>query len=387
MKERVKFGRLFSRHPEAPAQERGPRRMAASTGPRPSLAPQGDRSKTVAVSWRGAAAFVALLWCESAVSAQPFYAGKQITLIAGSGVGGGYDLLARLTARHLGRLIPGQPTVIVQNMPAAGSLAATNHIYATAPKDGTVIALIQRGMLLAKLSTPSGVRFELEKLNWLGNLASETGMVLAWHTAPHRTAKDLFERELIVGGQTGVDPEITPRLYNALIGTRFKIVTGYNGTAEIALAIERGEVQGIGDWSWASLKKQRRDWLRDKKVTLLMQGALQRDRELPELPSALDFVTSEADRQVMQLFFTQKTVARPVVAPPGLPAERLATLRAAFAALAGDQDFLADAEKSNLDVAPISGEAVDKVVALIAASPAEVTDRFAKIFAAPGQSR
>ena len=208
-------------------------------------------------------------------------------------------------------------------------------------------------MLLAKLSTPSGVRFELEKLNWLGNLASETGMVIAWHTAPHRIAKDLFERELIVGGQTGVDPEITPRLYNALIGTRFKIVTGYNGTAEIALAIERGEVQGIADWSWASLKKQRPDWLRDKKVTLLMQGALQRDRELPELPSALDFVNSEADRKVMELFFTQKTIARPVVAPPG-PSARAARDSAQPRSRRSPpiSEFLADAEKSNLDVAP-----------------------------------
>ena len=227
-----------------------------------------------------AAALVALACSTVPGAAEPsFYAGKQITLIAGSGVGGGYDLLARLAARHLGRLIPGHPTIVVQNMPAAGSLVATNQIYNSAPKDGTVIALIQRGMLLAKLSNPSGVRFELEKLNWLGNLNSETGLVLAWHTAPHRRAQDLFERELIVGGQTGVDPEITPRLYNSLIGTKFKIVTGYNGTAEIALAIERGEVQGIGDWSWASLKKQRPDWLRDKKVTLLIQGALQRDPE------------------------------------------------------------------------------------------------------------
>jgi hypothetical protein len=242
-------------------------------------------------------------------------------------------------------------------------------------------------MLLAKLSNPSGVRFELEKLNWLGNLNSETGLVLAWHTAPHRRAQDLFERELIVGGQTGVDPEITPRLYNSLIGTKFKIVTGYNGTAEIALAIERGEVQGIGDWSWASLKKQRPDWLRDKKVTLLIQGALQRDPDLPDLPSALDFVKSDADRKVMELFFTQKTIARPVIAPPGVPAERLDTLRAAFAALAGDAPFLADAERSNLEVAPIAGEAVDKVVALITATPADVADRFAMVIASPGQSR
>jgi tripartite-type tricarboxylate transporter receptor subunit TctC len=326
-----------------------------------------------------AASLLALLSCAPAPAAE-FYAGKQITFIAGSGVGGGYDLLARLTARHIGRLIPGHPTVIVQNQPAAGSLVAANQIYNTAPKDGTAIALIQRGMLLAKLTNPGAVRFELDKLNWLGNLASETGLVLAWHTAPHRTAKDLFEQELIVGGQTGVDPEITPRLYNALIGTRFKIVTGYNGTAEIALAIERGEVQGIGDWSWASFKKQRPDWIRDKKVILLLQGALQRDPELPDLPSALDFVKSDADRKVMELFFTQKTIARPVIAPPGIPAERRAELRAAFAALATDREFMADAERSGLDVAPVSGEAVDKVITLIAGTPADIADRFAKVF-------
>jgi tripartite-type tricarboxylate transporter receptor subunit TctC len=325
---------------------------------------------------------LAVLWGAAPAPAEPsFYTGKQITLIAGSGVGGGYDLLARLAARHLGRLIPGHPTVIVQNQPAAGSLVATNQIYNTAPKDGTVIALIQRGMLLAKLTNPSAVRFELDKLSWLGNLASETGLVLAWHTAPHRSAKDLFEQELIVGGQTGVDPEISPRLYNSLIGTKFKIVTGYNGTAEIALAIERGEVQGIGDWSWASLKKQRPDWIRDKRVTLLLQGALQRDHELPDLPSALDFAKDDADRKVMELFFTQKTIARPVIAPPGIPPERLAALRAAFAALATDQEFLADADKSGLDVAPIPGDAVDKVITLIASTPAHVADRFAKIFA------
>ena len=245
-----------------------------------------------------AAALIALA-CSTVPGAAdpPFYAGKQITLIAGSGVGGGYDLLARLAARHLGRLIPGHPTIVVQNMPAAGSLVATNQIYNSAPKDGTVIALIQRGMLLAKLSNPSGVRFELEKLNWLGNLNSETGLVLTWHTAPHRRAQDLFEQELIVGGQTGVDPEITPRLYNALIGTKFKIVTGYNGTTEIALAMERGEVQGIGDWSWSSFKVQRPDWLPQKKVHLLLQGALTRDPELPDLPNALDFVKGDTERK------------------------------------------------------------------------------------------
>jgi len=275
----------------------------------------------------------------------------------------------------------------VQNMPAAASLAATNYIYNTAPKDGTVLALIQRGMLLAKWTNPSGVRFELDKLNWIGSLNSETGLVLAWHTASHRTAQDLLEQELIVGGHAGVEPELTPRLYNALLGTRFKIVTGYNGTAEIALAMERGEVSGIGDWSWTSLKKVRPDWLRDRKVRLLMQGGLQRDPELKDLPSALDFVKSDADRRVLELFFTQKTVARPVIAPPGIPLERLAILRAAFAALAKDGDFLADAERSGLEAAPLAGDAVDRIIALIAGTPAELAERLSKAIAAPGHSR
>jgi tripartite-type tricarboxylate transporter receptor subunit TctC len=335
-----------------------------------------------------AAVAVAFVFRAAPASTEPsFYAGKQLTIIAGSAVGGGYDLLTRLMARHLGRHIAGNPAIVVQNMPAAASLAATNYIYNTAPKDGTVVALIQRGMLLAKLTNPSGVRFELEKLNWIGSLNSETGVVLAWHTAPHRTAQDLFEQELIVGGHAGVEPELTPRLYNALLGTKFKIVTGYNGTAEIALAMERGEVSGIGDWSWTSLKKVRPDWLRDKKVRLLMQGALRPDPDLKDLPSALNFVRNDADRRVLELFFTQKTVARPVIAPPGIPPERLAILRAAFAALATDGDFLADAERSGLEAAPLSGEAVDRIIALIAGTPAELAERLTKAIAPPGQSR
>lgn len=326
--------------------------------------------------------------CAANAAAEPsFYTGKQITLIAGSAVGGGYDLLTRLVARHLGRHITGNPSILVQNMPAAASLAATNYIYSTAAKDGTVIALIQRGMLLAKLTNPSGVRFEIDKLNWIGSINSEIGLVVAWHTAPHRSAQDLFERELIVGGHAGVEPELTPRLYNALLGTKFRIVTGYNGTAEIALAMERGEVFGIGDWSWTSLKKVRPDWLRDKKVRLLMQVGLQRDPELKDLPTALDFVRTDADRKVLELFFTQKTVARPVVAPPGVPAERLATLRAAFAALGKDQEFLADAEKSGLEAAPLAGEAVDRVIALIASTPPELAERLAKTIVPASQSR
>ena len=319
------------------------------------------------------------------IAAQNFYAGRQLTLICGAAVGGGYDALARLMARHLGRLIPGNPTVIVQNMPAAGSLVAANQIYNAAPKDGSVISLIQRGMLTSKLINPAQTRFDVARLNWIGSLASEVGVVAAWHTAPHKSAKDLFDKELIVGGHAGVDPELTPRLYNAVLGTKFKIITGYNGTADIALAMERGEVFGIGDWSWSSLKKQRPHWLRDKMITVLMQSGLKNDPELPDLPNALDFAKSDAERKILQLYFTQKTAARPVIAPPGIPAERLAILRTAFGALASDRDFLADAEKSALDVDPMPGEEVDKIVALIASAPADVVERYTKAFAGAGQ--
>jgi tripartite-type tricarboxylate transporter receptor subunit TctC len=323
-----------------------------------------------------------------AARAQPaaagFFAGKQITLICGAAVGGGYDSVARLMARHFGRLIPGNPTVIVQNMPAAGSLAAANLIANTAPRDGLTIALIQRGMLLTRLINPTAVRFDLDKLNWLGSLSSEVGVAFSWYTSKHKTARDLFEKELIVGGHVGVDPELTPRLYNAVLGTKFKIVTGYTGTADIGLAIERGEVEGIGDWSWSSLKKQKPDWIRDGKINMLLQSALHNDPELPDVPNALEFAKSDSDRKVIELFLTQKQVARPIIAPPGLPAARLAVLRAAFAALAGDRAFLADAEQSGLEVDPIAGEAVDKVVALIAATPPAVAERYTRAFAAPG---
>jgi len=319
--------------------------------------------------------------CAPAAAADDFYAGKQITIIVGAGVGGGYDLQARLAARHLGKHIPGKPTFIVQNMPAR--IAAANHMFITAPKDGTTIALLQRGILLSKLIYPTGTRFEIEKFRWLGSLNSETAVTLAWHTAPHKTAQDLFERELIVGGITGVDPETTPKLYNSLIGTKFKVVVGYNGTAEIALAIERGEVQGIADWSWSSVKAVRPNWLRDHKVTLLMQGALHKEPELGNLPSALDYIKNDADRRVLELHFTQKKAARPMIAPPEVPPERVEALRKAFAALANDREFLAEAQTSKIEFDFVPGEEIDKVVALVASTPPNIAERYAKAFGAP----
>jgi tripartite-type tricarboxylate transporter receptor subunit TctC len=186
----------------------------------------------------------ATLWAVTPAAAQSvaeFYTGKQISFIVGASNGGGYDTQARLVARHLSKHIPGNPTIIVQNMPGAGSLAAANYIYNVAAKDGSVIALVMRSMLLIKNWNPVSVRFDLASLNWIGSINSEVAVTAAWHTAPHKSVKDLFEKELIVGGTTGVDPETTPRLFNALLGTRIKIVNGYPGTTEIILAMERGE--------------------------------------------------------------------------------------------------------------------------------------------------
>jgi hypothetical protein len=337
------------------------------------------RAKLASAIGHAIAAAALMLASAPGARADDFFAGKQITFIVGAGVGGGYDLQARLVARHLGKHIPGKPTIVVQNMPAR--IAAGNHMFTAAAKDGTTIALLQRGILLARLIYPSGVRFEIEKFNWLGSLNSETAVTLAWHTAEHKTTKDLFDKELIVGGITGVDPEVTPRLYNSLLGTKFKVVTGYNSTAQIALAIERGEVHGIGDWSWSSIKAVRPNWLADKQVTLLMQGALQKEPELGGLPSALDFVKSDADRKVLELHFTQKTAARPLLAPPEVPAERVAILRKAFKDLAKDPEFLAEADKAKIEIGFVPGEQIDKVVAIIAATPSGIAERYTKAFA------
>jgi tripartite-type tricarboxylate transporter receptor subunit TctC len=327
------------------------------------------------------AGFLGALTPATAQSPAEFYAGRQINMIVGSTPGGGYDTQGRLVAKHLGKHIPGNSTVVVQNMPAAGSLAAANHMFNIAPKDGSAIALIQRGMLLVKNWNPSAVRFELGRFNWLGSINREVALTASWHTAPHRTGRDLFEKELIVGATNGIDPETTPRLLNALIGTKFKVITGYPGVTEVILAMERGEVQGIGDWSISSIKAARPDWIGDKKINVLMQIALQKDPEFADVPFALDFVKNEADRRVMELYLTQKTVARPMIAPPGVPADRVAALRAAFAALAQDKDFLADAQKAKLDVAPVTAAEVDQVIALITAASPETAERLGKAIA------
>jgi len=301
-----------------------------------------------------------------------FYTGKTITVIVGADSGGGYDAQGRLMARHIGRFIPGNPTAIVQNMPGAGSLTAANQLYNVSPKDGTVMGLLQRGVFSAKFTNPQGVRFDLTKFNWVGNLSAETGVVIAWANSPFKTIEDVMKQEMLVGG-TGphIDTETSPRMMNALIGTKFKIISGYPGTTDAVLAMERGEVQGMGDWSWSNVKTRKPDYLRDGKVRVLMQMSTQKEPDLPNVPLAMDFVKTPEQRELMTLFLAQKSAARPVVAPPGIPADRVKAIRAAFDKMIVDADFLKDATQAKLDIDPAPAAAIERVIEIFAKTSEE----------------
>ena len=308
-----------------------------------------------------------------------FYAGKRINIVVGSDVGGGYDTHARVMSRHLGSYLAGKPNIIVQNMPGAGSIIATNYLANLAPKDGTYIGLIQRTMLNEKLARFDGVQFDPMELNWIGNLTTETGMVVSWHNHPVKRAEDLFTHELIVGGAgSAADTEATPRLLNAVIGTKFRIVSGYRGNSNILLALENGEIGGLGDWAWPNIKTRRPDFLRDRKINLIMQLGFDKLTDAPaDIPLVMDFAKSDDDRKVLQLYFAQKQVARPVVAPPGVRDAQLKELRSAFNAMVQNKDTIADAVRSGVEISATSSEDVGKVMALIAATQPHIADRLA----------
>jgi tripartite-type tricarboxylate transporter receptor subunit TctC len=338
--------------------------------------------------WRTAAVAVVALSVGAATTAtaEPvadFYSGKKITVIVGSDAGGGYDTIARLMSRHLGRFIPGNPALVVQNMPGAGSFVATNNLYNLAPKDGTAIGLVQRTILSANATHQNGARFDVRKFNWIGNLANEISLFLSWHTAPVKTASDMFTKEFIMGGGGPTsDSEVQARMLNALIGTKIKIVSGYPGQAQILLAMERGEIQGMGGWGYTNLQMHI-DLLKEKKINLLLQGALERIPQLPDLPTPFEFAKREDDRKVLALFYSQQTVGRPVLAPPDVPADRLSALRTAFMQMAADSQFQQDAKKTHIDADPTPHESIEKVVETISSTPPKIVERFAKLNAPP----
>ncbi len=287
-------------------------------------------------------------------SVADFYKGKDIKIIVSSGAGGGYDAYARLVAKHLGKHIPGNPSIIVQNMPGAGGVVAANFIYNVAPKDGTVIGEVQRAVPFLQILGEKGPQFETDKFNWLGSLASEVTLCVSWHTSPVKTFEDLKKTELVVGGSGPNDTEQVPALLNNLLGTKFKIVSGYPSSTAVTLAVERGEVQGICS-SYSSLSTRNAHWFKDKQINLLVQAALHKDAHLQNVPLALDLATNPDDKAVLELNDARLGVGRPFLAPPGVPADRVKALREAFIATAKDADFLADAKKQKHEIDLVTG--------------------------------
>ena len=305
-----------------------------------------------------------------------FYRGKQVRLVVGSGAGGGYDLFARAVARHLGDHIPGKPTIIVQNQGAAGGLLMTNQLYSLGPKDGTVIAAPVNSIPTAPLLEPGAARFDATKLNWIGSTNRETYVAFAWHTAPVQTLADLMRKPLIVGATTaGTTLVDFPLVANSVLGTRFKVVRGYDSTPQINVAIERGELEGNGGIGWQSVRTQTPEWITDRKITVIAQYRLQRDPALADAPTMLELAKTPQDRAALTMMFARTEYGRPYFAPPDVPAARVEALRRAFDATMRYPDFIADAAQLQLELSPMRGEDVQRLVTQLADTPSDVAAR------------
>jgi tripartite-type tricarboxylate transporter receptor subunit TctC len=318
---------------------------------------------------------VLAVWLTAAVSAQaqPFYEGKTITIITSTGAGGGYDVTARLVARHMPRYIPGNPTMIVQNMPGGGNVIATNYLYTVAPKDGTVIATLHNAMPLHQVLDGNGVRYDVSKFNWLGSTGSENEVVFTWHTTGVTTFEEAKKKEVILGGTgAGSGIVIIPIAMNNLLGTKFKIVMGYKSSEDLNLAIQRGEVEARA-FSMASVKGQRSDWVKDKKINFIAQAGNHRAHEIPDVPLLTELAKNNEHRDILRLISSPPGLGRPFAAPPDIPADRLAILRKAFQETLTDKAFLDEAEKLKIEIDPVSAEEITQIIRdVVNASPAVV---------------
>jgi tripartite-type tricarboxylate transporter receptor subunit TctC len=312
----------------------------------------------------------------SPAPAQP--GSKTVELYIGYSAGGGYDLYARLLARHMGRHLPGNPTIVPKSMPGAGSLALANWLYKAAPRDGSVFGTIGRAIAFDPLFGAGGAQFKATEFGWIGSANDEVSVCAAWGKTGISRFEDLYARVVFVGG-TGAtaDTDVFPRAMNSILGTKMRLVTGYPGGNDITLAMERGEVEARCGWSWSSIKSNHPRWIEDGTIKLLVQLALEKHADLPHVPLIMDMVKTPEQREVLRLVFAGQVMGRPFLAPPGVPAERLAALRKAFTQTMKDSAFLAEAEKLKLEIRPVTGEAVQKLVADLYATPAEVVKKAA----------
>jgi tripartite-type tricarboxylate transporter receptor subunit TctC len=323
------------------------------------------------------------VWFAAAGASQPraqsgdqFYKGRQMTMLVYTAAGSTYDIYARAIARHMGRHIPGDPTFIVQNMPGAGGLKAVDYLYNIAPKDGSVIGTIGRGLPFEPMLGRTDVNFDPYKFTWLGSMNRESSLAISWHTSKVKTLDDLLKQELLIPGTgAGADSQIIPLAINNLVGTKFKIINGYLNTTEAALAMERGELDGVGYWSWSSIISLHPDWVRDKKINLLFHTGTKPNPDLPGVPMIRERAKSALDGKALDFLLAREIIGRPFVAPPSLPPERAKILRDAFAATMKDPLFLKDAEKTGIEVELVTADEVDALLKTTGASPTEVIDR------------
>jgi tripartite-type tricarboxylate transporter receptor subunit TctC len=306
-------------------------------------------------------------------------AGKNVTLIIGFGAGGGYDLWGRLVARHIGRHLPGNPTVVPQNMPGAGSYVAASHIFAAAPKDGTVFAIIARDAALGPLSNAPGARFDATKMSWLGSPTREHNACIANATSKVKTADDLRTTALILGDTgPGTGTRSYPKVMNDLLGYKFKLVSGFRSSADVFLAMERGEVEGICE-SLDSIKQRRPEWIPKKVINVLLQAGSSSPPELAGVPNVLTLAKNDEQRQVLEYTYAGQDIGRPFVAPPDLPPERLKMLRDAFAATMKDPEFISDVKRNKFELEPVDGEQLAALIKKIYATPKSVIERVSNL--------
>src|SRR5215472_14459632 len=309
-----------------------------------------------------------------AQSPADFYKGKAVELYIGYSVGGGYDLYARTIARHLGKHIPGNPTVLPKNMEGAGSLRLANWLFRVAPKDGSVIGTIGRGTGFDPILGQQGAQFDGTKFTWIGSANNEVSVCVAWNATSGITKfDDLLTKEITVGGTSmSADTDQFPKVIDGVFGAKMKIVSGYPGGNDVVLAMERGEVQGRCGWSWSSVVSTHKAWIDDHKMTVLVQLALRKHSDLPDVPLIMDLAKSPEQKQILRLIFARQTMGRPYLAPPGIPADRAEALRKAFMDTMNDKDFLADAEKAKLEITPVDGNDLQNLVTEVYQTPPEI---------------
>ena len=318
-----------------------------------------------------------------AQSVESFYRGRTINLVVGYSVGGGYDIHGRVLARHLGKHIPGNPAIVVQNMPGGGSLRAANFLYNAAPKS-TTIGIFSRGMAMEPLIGSSNTQYDSRKFTWIGSITNEVSVCATSLMSKVKTWDDLLAIPFTVAGEgSGSDPDIFATMIKNVFGAKLRLIPGYPGGAEMTLAIERGEVDGRCGWSWSSIKLARPDWIADHRLNILVQLATKRSPELADVPILVEHATTDRQRRIVNVILGRQAMGRPVVAPPGLPEDRRQALRRAFDATMADPEYLTEATARSLEVNPVGGADLDKLLDDLYATPPEIVAEIRAIIA-PG---